>query len=283
MSKPRDEHQDDDLTVQQVADLLGVHYMTAYRYVRTGSLAARRVGTEWRVRRSDVDARQPSAAAGRSKGALRVHRRRYERQLSACLIDGDEAGAWRITQEALGTAFSLEDLYLEVLAAAMRHVGDEWAAGRITVAQEHRATTLMYRLIGRLGPGFIRPGRTRGVVLLGAPTGDHHGLATALLADPLRGRRFRVADLGAHTPARSFAETVAQQDRLVGVGIVASGPIDDETIADAIAAIHARSSTPVLLGGLAIRDADHAAALGATAWSSSTRVALEWFDARVDS
>ena len=60
MSKPRDEHEDDDLTVQQVADLLGVHYMTAYRYVRTGSLAARRVGTEWRVRRSDVDARQPT-------------------------------------------------------------------------------------------------------------------------------------------------------------------------------------------------------------------------------
>ena len=283
MSKPRDEHEDDDLTVQQVADLLGVHYMTAYRYVRTGSLAARRVGTEWRVRRSDVDARQPTAAAGRNKSALRVHRRRYERQLSACLNDGDEAGAWRITQEALGTAFSLEDLYLDVLAAAMRQVGDEWAAGRITVAQEHRATTLMYRLIGRLGPGFIRPGRTRGVVLLGAPTGDHHGLATALLADPLRGRRFRVADLGAHTPARSFAETVAQQDRLVGVGIVASAPIDDETIADAIAAIRAQSSVPILLGGLAIRDADHAAALGATAWSNSTRVALEWFDGRVNS
>jgi len=278
MSEHRSER-DEDLTVQQVADLLGVHYMTAYRYVRTGRLVARRVGTEWRVRRSDIDTRQAPATAGRSKSTARVHRRRYGPQLSACLVDGDEAGAWRVTQEALAAAFSLEDLYLDVLPASMRYVGDEWAAGRVTVAQEHRATTLMYRLIGRLGPGFIRPGRTRGVVLLGAPSGDHHGLATALLADPLRGRGFRVADLGAHTPAGSFAETAAQQDRLVGVGVVVSAAAEDTTIADTIAAIRKLSSVPILLGGLAIRDEGHAMRLGADGWSNSNRVALEWFAA----
>ena len=32
-----------DLTLQEAADLLGVHYMTAYRYVRTGRLPARTV------------------------------------------------------------------------------------------------------------------------------------------------------------------------------------------------------------------------------------------------
>ena len=270
---------DDDLTVQEAADLLGVHYMTAYRYVRIGRLAAKRVGTEWRVPRSGIDALQKAAPAGRSKSTTRVHGRRYEGQLSACLVEGDEAGAWRVTQDALTAAFSLEDLYLDLLPTAMRHVGDEWAAGRVSVAQEHRATTLMYRLIGRLGPGFTRSGRTRGLVVLGAPSGDHHGLATALLADPLRGRRFAVADLGAHTPARAFAETVALHDRLVGVGIVSSAPIDDSVIVEAIASIRANSIAPILLGGVAIRDEHHAIELGANAWSNSARLALEWFDA----
>ena len=37
-----------DLTLQEAADLLGVHYMTAYRYVRTAGFPARtseRIGT----------------------------------------------------------------------------------------------------------------------------------------------------------------------------------------------------------------------------------------------
>ena len=284
-ARERDQR-DDDLTVQEVADLLGVHYMTAYRYVRTGRLAAKQVGTEWRVPRSGIDAMQKAAPAGRSKSSskstTRGNRRRYEGQLSACLVEGDEAGAWRVTQDALTAAFSLEELYLDLLPAAMRHVGDEWAAGRVSIAQEHRATTLMYRLIGRLGPGFTRRGRTRGLVVLGAPSGDHHGLATALLADPLRGRRFTVADLGAHTPARSFAETVSRHDRLIGVGIVSSAPIDDSVIVEAIASIRANSIAPILLGGVAIRDEHHATALGASAWSNSTRIALDWFDALQD-
>ena len=38
-----------DLTLQEAADLLGVHYMTAYRYVRTGRLPGTRVGAHWQV------------------------------------------------------------------------------------------------------------------------------------------------------------------------------------------------------------------------------------------
>ena len=37
------------LTLLQVADKLGVHYMTVYRYVRTGRLPATRVGGIWQV------------------------------------------------------------------------------------------------------------------------------------------------------------------------------------------------------------------------------------------
>ena len=43
-----------DLNLKQVAAELGVHYMTAYRYVRTGRLVARRVGTGWIVATEDL-------------------------------------------------------------------------------------------------------------------------------------------------------------------------------------------------------------------------------------
>ena len=40
---------DESLNLKQVAAELGVHYMTAYRYVRQGRLPAWRDGTNWRV------------------------------------------------------------------------------------------------------------------------------------------------------------------------------------------------------------------------------------------
>ena len=40
------------LTLYEAAEQLGVHYMTVYRYVRTGRLPGHKVGAEWR---SDPD------------------------------------------------------------------------------------------------------------------------------------------------------------------------------------------------------------------------------------
>lgn len=268
---------DDDLSLQGAADLLGVHYMTAYRYVRTGRLPATQVDGTWHVRRSDLTLLAPSGRPGRAKRGSATTRS-YDRGLTDQLVRGDEAQAWRVTQQALSSAYSAEDLYLEVLGPAMRRIGDEWAAGRVSVAEEHRASALMQRLIGRLGPLLTRRGRSRGAVVLGAPEDDHHSLASALVADVLRGRGFSVVDLGANTPPSSFAEAVSAANRLVATGVVVSTSIPDAEIVLVTTAIKAASAAPVLLGGVAIRDKDHADELGADAWTDSARAAIDWFD-----
>src|SRR6185295_15195179 len=101
---------------------------------------------------------------------------------------------------------------------------------------------------------------------------------TALLADPLRGRGFTVADLGADTPATSFAEVVANEEQTTGVGIAVSVAVDDHVVSDAIDAIHSARAVPVLLGGRAISDAAHADRLGADAYSDTATRALAWFE-----
>ncbi len=44
------------LTLEEVADLLGVNYQLIYRLVRKGDLRAARLGRVYRVERSDLDA-----------------------------------------------------------------------------------------------------------------------------------------------------------------------------------------------------------------------------------
>lgn len=268
-----------DLTLQEAADLLGVHYMTAYRYVRTGRLPAHRVGAHWYVRHADLERIAAAAPAGRNAATRRTPKKHYVHRLAALLVQGDEAEAWRLVQAALGSAYTPESLYFDVLGPAMRRVGDDWAAGRLAVAGEHRATVVMYRLVGRLGPLFARRGTTRGAIVLGAPMGDPHGLATALVADPLRGRGFSISDLGANTPAASWADTLAGTPRVVGVGVVVSTPVDDALVAATIATIKAHHEGPVVVGGVAIRDQTHATALGGDIWTTSAREAVDHFDA----
>ena len=281
-SSARDD-ENDGLSLQAAADLLGVHYMTAYRYVRTGRLPATQIDGTWRVQRSSLAELAPPGRPGRAKRGAPAKpaggHGKYEQGLSDQLVQGDEAQAWRVTQQALSSAYSPEDLYLEVLGPALRRVGDEWAAGRVSVAEEHQASALMQRLIGRLGPLLTRRGRSRGTVVLGAPENDFHSLPSALVADVLRGRGFSVVDLGANTPSASFAQAAAAAKRLVGTGMVVSAPLADPEITAAIAAVKLGSNTPLLLGGVTIRDEAHALQLGADAFTSSARGAVDWFDA----
>jgi excisionase family DNA binding protein len=43
------------LTVQQVAEYLNCSYITVWRLLRSGQIPAFRVGSEWRLRRTDFD------------------------------------------------------------------------------------------------------------------------------------------------------------------------------------------------------------------------------------
>lgn len=42
-------------TVQQVADLLSVHPITIYRYIKQGKLKTKYIGRQYRITESDLD------------------------------------------------------------------------------------------------------------------------------------------------------------------------------------------------------------------------------------
>lgn len=257
------------VSLPEAADLLGVHYMTAYRYVRTGLLPATRSGSQWQVALADVDelARQrrnlpgPPAPADRSSPRL-ARSGRLERRLVA----GDEGGAWRLVEDALASGARSEDVLLGMLAPAMRRVGEEWEAGAISVADEHRASGVALRLVGRLGPLARHRGVGRGTVVVGAPPGERHELPVAIAADVLRGRGFDVIELGCDVPAAAWAEPVSEP-RVVAVAIGVTLDQQDRALRAVLRAVTAAApQLPRLVGGAGLQGADHAAAMGAV-WS----------------
>jgi len=260
-------------TLRQVAEELGVHYMTAYRYVRLGMLPAHKVGSTWRVTDAALaQFRSPPEDLGPDDGVPSGQAGRWHRRFEARLLVGDTSGAWSVLEATLSSGVEVDEVYLDVIGPAMVSIGERWARGEIDIAEEHLASVIVSRLLGRLGPRFARAGRTRGAVVLGAAPGDAHGLPVSLLADLVVGDGFEVIDLGADVPAESFVHAARQAARLVAVGIAMTCPDLDAAVAATVDTLHdAIPGIPVILGGSAVTSEGHADRLGADAYASSAR------------
>jgi len=261
---------DPTLTLQEAAELLGVHYMTAYRYVRLGVLPAEKVGGTWQVAAADLSAFREGAVLVPTPEPGTRRRAPWAARLEARLVAGDARGAWGVIEAALSAGADLDEIYLDVLSPALRNIGARWAAGELDISIEHRATGIAFRLLGRLGPRFARRGRSRGTIVIGAPAGEHHSLPVAMLADLLRGEGWEVSDLGADMPTPSFIGSVLSTPGLVAVGVSVTSPDSLPAAAELISALRGAVPTvPIVIGGAAVDGRDHALALGATGWASS--------------
>jgi len=250
------------LTLQQAADKLSVHYMTVYRYVRTGKLPATRVGGAWQVDPDDLAQMKPGVARSSRNPAARATATRA--QLEARLLAGDEPGAWGVLEAALACDHSPSEALLQLLAPALESIGDRWHAGELTVADEHRASAVAIRLIARIGARFARRGPKRGSVVITTPPAEQHSAPVAIAADLLRWAGFNVIELGADTPADALSHTLAGVPDLLAVAMACSTQASTTSARRVIAYLHtALPGTTVLLGGAAISDADQALRLGA--------------------
>jgi methanogenic corrinoid protein MtbC1 len=226
------------------------------------------------IRPADLDSFRRRPAATEPAGAGRRRTGAIRDRLLACLLAADEPSAWSVVDRALSTGYSPTEIYLQLLAPVLRTVGDEWQRGALSVGEEHRASAVAIRLVGRLGPAFARRGRSLGTVVLGAAPGDAHSLPVSMLADVVRSRGYRVVDLGGNAPMASFTAAAAGADGLVAVGITVGDAGCLVTAGDVVAALREGAAVPVLVGGPAT-SASVVADLSADGWAPDAAAAAD--------
>jgi excisionase family DNA binding protein len=268
-----------ELNLKQVAAELSVHYMTAYRYVRTGRLVARRVGTGWIVSRADLQEfiDQPLRLLP-GESHPRAQAADWRERLRTTLVVGDEIAAWRVIEQALAAGHSPTQCYLDLIVGAINEIGDRTQAPRGPVASEYLATATASRLVARLGARFRRPGRSSGTVVFGAPVGEHHVLAISVVADLVRLNGFTCLELGADVPPEAFAGAARDAYRLVAVGIGTTTATSLDVVKRTIDAVHeVDADIPVVLGGQAAQKSDVVERTGATTWAADGVQAIAIF------
>lgn len=254
MTDPTAGPADDLLTLQQAADRLQVHYMTAYRWVRRGDLPAFKTGGRLRVRASDlgrfVEEREVDIALP-SRSEAKTDWQRHVDRLTDHLLAGEGVEAGALARKVVADGAAAGDVYVRLIAPALHRVGEEWAAGRVNIVIEHRATEIAVALMARLGDHFRRRGPSRGTAVTLAPSGDLHGLASTMVADFLRAAGYDVHHLGANVPAEDLALFLEVVPTHVLAVSMTNPETDPATLPALVAAAREHGDAVVVVGGQA--------------------------------
>ncbi|MCX5384475.1 B12-binding domain-containing protein [Streptomyces sp. NBC_00083] len=188
---------------------------------------------------------------------------------------GDEYTATSLVQRALDEGHDPESVLLDVIAPVQAEVGEEWAANRMSIAQEHAATAINDRAVAALSMHpAARNAPERGRITVACVDGEWHALPARLLAEVLRLRGWRVDYLGAQVPV---AHLVAHLHR-TGPELVALSSSIATRLPTAHATITAcqAAGVPVVAGGAAFGPGGrYARLLGADAWAADARRAAD--------
>ncbi|MFI7325668.1 B12-binding domain-containing protein [Streptomyces rubiginosohelvolus] len=187
----------------------------------------------------------------------------------------DEYTATDLVVRMLDEGTAPECVLLEVIARVQGRVGEEWAADRMTVAQEHAATAINDRAVSAVSvhPAARTP-VTRGRITVACVDGEWHALPARLLAEVLKLRGWQVDYLGAQVPtSHLIAHLHSTQADAVALS---------SSIATRLPTAHATITAcqaigfPVIAGGAAFGPQGRfATLLGADAWALDARSAAD--------
>ncbi|RLV48134.1 MerR family transcriptional regulator [Nocardioides mangrovicus] len=114
----------------------------------------------------------------------------------------DDAGAHEVVDRAI-SGHAMEQVIDRLFFPVLRHLGDAWEAGTITVAQEHYASGMIRGRMLAMAPGQhagLHAGATGPSAVLACTAHERHDIGLLALNLLLRRNGWRVTFLGADTP-----------------------------------------------------------------------------------
>lgn len=183
--------------------------------------------------------------------------------LKAAVSAGDHATMARLLDQAFALQ-NVEETLVEVAQPLLRWVGDGWAAGDLTVADEHLVTQeVRGRLLRMLTDTHAG---VRGVAVLLCGPGERHDLGLLMFGVLLQADGWEIAYLGPDTP---WSDAVVLASRLSARLVAISVAIQEHADAlrrafaevelppDFRVVVGGAAACPVLAGDLGIQYADH--------------------------
>jgi methylmalonyl-CoA mutase cobalamin-binding domain/chain len=172
-------------------------------------------------------------------------------EYQTALRSGDARAAYEVIDGLIEAGVSFDELCEDVVRPALYEIGDLWASGEITVADEHVAAAITDTILACIGPFSSAQIEGSQRVLVCCSDGELHALGARMVGETFAAAEWSVQYLGASLPADAVASAVV--DRQIDVlAISTTMPAHLPAVAETISA--AREGSPelrVVVGGQA--------------------------------
>ncbi len=114
--------------------------------------------------------------------ATNKHTDHLETFLNA-LLSGDRAVGANVVHELMQQGVSIYDIYENYIKSALYRVGELWEYNKITVAQEHLATSVSEAIMNELFSDIISHKRVKKKAMVASVEGEQHQVGAKMVAD----------------------------------------------------------------------------------------------------
>lgn len=173
-----------------------------------------------RMAQEDAAARRHQASIDPSRAARSHHPHTAEvvEQALAATARLDAAELEYLLRRAVAE-FGVVAFIEGVASPMLRRIGDDWHAGRASIAHEHLASSIVHDLVAESMRSLTRRSGPD-AVLVATPTGERHAIGAALVGAAAAAEGWRVVYLGADVPAKEIAAAAIASDvRVVAISL----------------------------------------------------------------
>jgi DNA-binding transcriptional MerR regulator len=225
------------------ADEERIRRMKEYLARGVAAAEAARLAADAETPRSGTDTTTPAIPAPETTTDAPPPLQAAARELAGALDRFDEEQAHAVLDRLLA-AYRIETILRDLLIPYLHDLGERWAGGEVSVAQEHFASNLLRgRLLG-LARGW---GQGRGpTAVLACLPGEQHDLGLIAFGIILYRRGWRIIYLGPDTPIATIGQAT---DSIAPDLVVLAGTVPEPFAAHADAIADLTRQTTVALGG----------------------------------
>ncbi len=143
----------------------------------------------------------------------RPEKGRYEQEIGQyldSLLRSDTKGAMALVAEYINAGLPLGDICVDIIAEAMRRVGDLWHGHRISVDMEHYCTSVTQMALSQLYPLIFGQKRRGKRVLVACVGSELHEIGARMVADLFEYHGWDSIYLGAAVPVEAIKSAAGE-------------------------------------------------------------------------
>lgn len=200
------------------------------------------------------------------------------KQYLDCLLHADSKGAMRLVAEFGKNGIPLSDLCVDIIAEAMRQVGDLWHRHLISVDMEHYCTSVTQMALTQFYPLIFSQKRKEKSIVVACVGSELHEIGARMVADLFEYNGWDSIYLGAAVPVDVLVSEVAEHSPCLAA-LSVTMPQHLPLCRDAVRRLKRMfPDTRIAVGGNAFADTEIWKDWGADICTGDARELVQWAD-----